>query len=54
MDADFCVAALEEAINRYGVPEIFSIRLAGSRATNSRERSERPERASQWMGLLDG
>jgi len=24
MDADFCVAALEEAMNRYGVPEIFS------------------------------
>lgn len=24
MDADFCVAALEEAMNRYGVPEIFN------------------------------
>ncbi len=24
MDADFCVAALEEAIGRYGVPEIFN------------------------------
>ncbi len=24
MDADFCVAALEEALNRYGVPEIFN------------------------------
>ena len=24
MDADFCVAALEEAIARYGVPEIFN------------------------------
>jgi len=24
MDADFCVAALEDAINRYGVPEIFN------------------------------
>ena len=23
MDAEFCVAALEEAMNRYGVPEIF-------------------------------
>jgi putative transposase len=24
MDADFCVSALEEALNRYGVPEIFN------------------------------
>ncbi len=24
LDADFCVAALEEAISRYGVPEIFN------------------------------
>jgi len=24
MDADFCVAVLEDAINRYGVPEIFN------------------------------
>ena len=24
MDTDFCVSALEEAINRYGVPEIFN------------------------------
>ena len=24
MDTDFCVAALEEALNRYGVPEIFN------------------------------
>ena len=24
MDAEFCVAALEEAIYRYGVPEIFN------------------------------
>lgn len=24
MDADFCVAALEEAISRYGAPEIFN------------------------------
>jgi putative transposase len=24
MDADFCVAALEDAMNRYGVPEIFN------------------------------
>ena len=24
MDAEFCVAALEEAMNRYGVPEIFN------------------------------
>jgi putative transposase len=24
MDTDFCVAALEEAMNRYGVPEIFN------------------------------
>jgi len=24
MDTDFCVAALEDAINRYGVPEIFN------------------------------
>lgn len=24
MDADFCVAALDEALNRYGVPEIFN------------------------------
>ena len=24
MDADFCVVALEDAINRYGVPEIFN------------------------------
>src|SRR5690554_6326278 len=24
MDADFCVAALEEAMNRYGVPDIFN------------------------------
>ena len=24
MDADFCVSALEDAINRYGVPEIFN------------------------------
>ena len=24
LDADFCVAALEEAMNRYGVPEIFN------------------------------
>ena len=24
MDSSFCVAALEEAINRYGVPEIFN------------------------------
>lgn len=24
MDADFCVAALEEAIARYGKPEIFN------------------------------
>lgn len=24
MEADFCVAALEEAMNRYGVPEIFN------------------------------
>ena len=24
MDSDFCVAALEDAINRYGVPEIFN------------------------------
>ena len=24
MDADFCVAALEEAMNQYGVPEIFN------------------------------
>ena len=24
MDADFCVDALEEAINRYGAPDIFS------------------------------
>jgi len=26
MDADFCVAALEEAIGRYGRPEIFRVR----------------------------
>jgi len=24
MDTDFCVATLEEALNRYGVPEIFN------------------------------
>jgi len=24
MDADFCVSALEEALNRYGAPEIFN------------------------------
>jgi putative transposase len=24
MDSDFCVAALEDAINRYGIPEIFN------------------------------
>jgi len=24
MDSDFCVAALEEALNKYGVPEIFN------------------------------
>ena len=24
MDADFCVAALKEALNRYGVPEVFN------------------------------
>jgi len=24
MDVDFCIAALEEAMNRYGVPEIFN------------------------------
>lgn len=24
MDAEFCVSALEEAMNRYGVPEIFN------------------------------
>ena len=24
MDTDFCIAALEEAMNRYGVPEIFN------------------------------
>ncbi|AMK10766.1 integrase-like protein [Pseudodesulfovibrio indicus] len=24
MNADFCVAALEEAMNRYGVPDIFN------------------------------
>lgn len=24
LDADFCIAALEEAMNRYGVPEIFN------------------------------
>ena len=24
MDAAFCVAALEETVNRYGVPEIFN------------------------------
>ena len=24
LDADFCVAALEEAMNRYGVPKIFN------------------------------
>ena len=24
MDSDFCVAALEDALNRYGVPEIFN------------------------------
>ena len=24
MDTEFCVAALEEAVDRYGVPEIFN------------------------------
>jgi len=24
MEADFCIEALKEAINRYGVPEIFN------------------------------
>lgn len=27
MDAEFCVAALEEAMNRYGVPKIFNTDL---------------------------
>jgi len=33
MDAYFCLAALEEAINRYGVPEIFN-RDQGSQFTS--------------------
>ena len=50
VDADFCVAALEDAMNRSGVPKIFNTD-PGSQFTSTslRRRSMRPEHASQWM-----
>jgi putative transposase len=36
MEADFCIAALEEAIERFGTPEIFNTdRAASSPARDS-------------------
>lgn len=45
MDADFCVAALEEALNRYGVPETSTPTKGGSLPVRN---SLRPSKTPEW------
>ena len=55
LDADFCVAALEEAMNSYGVPEIFNTdRDRSLLARTSRRRSKMPVSLSPWMAKAGG
>jgi len=51
LDSHFCVEALEEALGRYGCPEIFNTdKGANSPARHSQERSRTLGSPSAWMG----
>jgi hypothetical protein len=51
MDVSFCVAALDEALARFGKPEFFD---SGSRSPPSPARSRRPPSGSRWTGGAAG
>jgi putative transposase len=55
MDVSFCVSALEEALARFGKPEIFNTdQAASSPAPPSPALSPLPTSASRWMGAGGG
>jgi len=55
MDVSFCVSALEEALARFGKPEIFNTdQAANSPAPPSPARSPPPACASPWTDAADG
>jgi hypothetical protein len=55
MDTDVCVAALEEVLNRYGVPKNFNTYQGrSSPVRNSLRPSKTPEYPSLWTARADG
>ena len=54
LTADFCVAAVEEAIARHGTPEIFNTDQGSSRVPPSSACSRATRSASAWMGAAPG
>ena len=51
MDVQFCVDALEEALERYGAPTIFKpTKVASSRPGHGRNGCMTPASASRWTG----
>ena len=51
MDVQFCVVALEEALERYGAPTIFKpTKVASSRPGHGRNGCMTPASASRWTG----
>ena len=57
MDADFCVAALEEAISQFGTPEMFNtdqgLQFTSFAFINTLERGRHPH-LDGWSWSLDG
>ena len=55
LETSFCVEALQEALERYGAPEIFNSDQGGhSPASISPTRSRRPAFASRWTARAAG
>jgi len=54
MDAGFCVAALEEALARFGRPEIFNTRAASLPASRSPACCATPRCGSAWTAEAGG
>jgi putative transposase len=54
MDISFCLAALEEALARFGRPEIFNTNQGSQFTSASPARSPRPAPRSPWTAVAAG
>jgi putative transposase len=54
VDTSFCIEALEEALARFGKPEIFNTRAANSPAPPSPMSSSGTRSKSRWMAAAAG